>query len=289
MKTDLITRPPKRFFAFGCSFTDYFWATWANIIGEDLRLKYNTEFYNFGICGIGNEAIMNLVTQADAFHKFTKDDLVMICWTNIARIDRLIGLYWSPVGNIFTSSDRKLLKQISLDELLLKNLAYIHITNNFIKLRECQFHAMQMCQVDTVFNQMDPLYQTHLHYLKDLRSIYKETIASLKPSYYDVLWKGMCTPRLNWYDPHPSPSEHHNYLKELYLHNWEPEVLDKIQISDDRVDNQIQAQLKTGVMTTAQQRKFFTRGEGHKTNEEIIMQLLIHEGNSTTHLLGKEF
>ena len=40
-----------RFFAFGCSFTSYYWPTWADIIGQEFSDRY----YNLAMCGAGNE------------------------------------------------------------------------------------------------------------------------------------------------------------------------------------------------------------------------------------------
>ena len=53
----LITLEPKRIFTFGCSFTNYLWSTWANILGYEFR---EAEFYNFGKSGAGNQYIFNL-------------------------------------------------------------------------------------------------------------------------------------------------------------------------------------------------------------------------------------
>lgn len=287
MKTDLIIKPPKRFFAFGCSFTDYYWATWANILGEDLQVKYNTEFYNFGHLGIGNEGIMNLISQADAFYKFNEDDLVIICWTNIARIDRFHG-GWLQRGNIFSSGDRKLLRKISVNELLVKNLAYIHLSNNLVAAKGCQHHYLQMCQVDVVFNQINILWQTHIPDLEKVRSIYKDTLASLKPSFYDILWQGDCIPRLNEFDPHPSPIEHYNYLEKLFNHNWDPSTITKITEADDRLDKQFQTILKSGKFTLEQLIQHCSRGLDHRVNEEMLKELYINEGNNLNHLLVNE-
>ena len=45
MATKLINNPLNRIFCFGCSFTQYLWTTWANILGTEF---HEAEFYNFG-------------------------------------------------------------------------------------------------------------------------------------------------------------------------------------------------------------------------------------------------
>ena len=80
----LITRPPKRIFTFGCSFVEYYWATWAEILGKDLGIP----LYNFGKSGGGNQYIANTFAQANAVYNFNEDDLIIVSWTNVCREDR---------------------------------------------------------------------------------------------------------------------------------------------------------------------------------------------------------
>ena len=58
--------------------------TWANILALDLLVP----FYNYAASGAGNRFIATRVGMADVKHKFTKNDLVIVCWTNVARMDR---------------------------------------------------------------------------------------------------------------------------------------------------------------------------------------------------------
>ena len=44
----------KRAFVFGCSFTQYYWPTWADILGREFN-----KFENWGQCGGGNQFIFN--------------------------------------------------------------------------------------------------------------------------------------------------------------------------------------------------------------------------------------
>lgn len=79
----------KRFFAFGCSFTNYKWATWADIIGQDIK-----EYYNYGLQGAGNHYIYNKLMEADCIHNFNSDDLVIVMWTKTDREDRYANDRW---------------------------------------------------------------------------------------------------------------------------------------------------------------------------------------------------
>ena len=60
----------KRFIAFGCSFTNYDWATWADIIGVNFD-----DYLNFGKpSGSNMDTMRRFITMHDKY-KFNKDDL----------------------------------------------------------------------------------------------------------------------------------------------------------------------------------------------------------------------
>jgi len=88
-----------RIIIFGCSFTQYGWPTWANILGYDS----DTEYHNFAIAGLGNVGIMHRVMEADIKLKFTKDDKILILWSSWSREDRVRDCNWIATGSVFNS------------------------------------------------------------------------------------------------------------------------------------------------------------------------------------------
>jgi hypothetical protein len=72
----------RRLFTFGCSFTNYKWQTWADIIGTQF-----SEFQNWGKSGAGNFFISSSLYECHSIHKITKDDLVLIMFSSIDRFD----------------------------------------------------------------------------------------------------------------------------------------------------------------------------------------------------------
>jgi hypothetical protein len=86
-----------RIIIFGCSFTQYGWPTWANILGYDS----DTEYHNFAIAGLGNVGIMHRVLEADIKLKFTKDDKILILWSSWSREDRVRDCNWIATGSVF--------------------------------------------------------------------------------------------------------------------------------------------------------------------------------------------
>lgn len=87
-----------RLITFGCSFTDYSWPTWADIIAEDRQCEYE----NWALGGGGNQQIARRVLYRHS-RGFCDRDLVMIQWTSITREDRYIRGYWRTEGSVMTS------------------------------------------------------------------------------------------------------------------------------------------------------------------------------------------
>ena len=76
----------KRFFAFGCSFTNYAWPTWANILHQEM----DAEFFNLGRRGSGNLFTACRISEANNRFKFCDTDLVIVMFISEVREDRYI-------------------------------------------------------------------------------------------------------------------------------------------------------------------------------------------------------
>ena len=249
----LITLEPKRIFTFGCSFTNYLWSTWANILGYEFR---EAEFYNFGKSGAGNQYIFNTLMQADAAYDFTHEDLIIVQWTNVSREDRYFHAgaeilnsteadhgAWSTPGNIYsqnTYNEEWLKKYFSEYGALVRDLSFIKASHEMLK-HKAQWHFLQMNNLVHYVDQWDSTIkvegsekpkefgkQTRVQQLRDL---YKDTISTLQPSFYDVLFNNNWAQKFKsdkklvnkfFQDGHPHPLEHYDYLKRTFKHNWRP-------------------------------------------------------------------
>jgi hypothetical protein len=88
---------PNRLFTFGCSFTQYKWPTWADILGCEF------DYYeNWGKPGAGNQYIYQSLIECHLKNNITSDDTVIIMWTSIDRDDRYLQGKWETHGSIFT-------------------------------------------------------------------------------------------------------------------------------------------------------------------------------------------
>lgn len=128
----------KRFFAFGCSFTNYKWPTWADIIGKDVEV-----YVNWATQGAGNYFIFNSVMEADARYNFTKDDLVIIFWSIKEREDRYLGDTWVHVSsyNLESMYSKEWANKYYFDNrnFLMRDLSLIKATQAMLKTKECDW------------------------------------------------------------------------------------------------------------------------------------------------------
>lgn len=88
----------KRLFTFGCSFTNYFWPTWNSFLA--LSREWD-EYENWGLKGIGNQAILERLIECIATKNLTSNDTVIIQWAGVYRHDILNSeLGWANTGGL---------------------------------------------------------------------------------------------------------------------------------------------------------------------------------------------
>lgn len=239
--TKIIDRPIRRFFAFGCSFTRYFWTTWADIVAHDLEVP---QYFNLGKSGGGNEFMLNRFMQVDQLYDINEHDLVVVCWTNVAREDRYLDNGWISPGNIYTQPvyNDEFVKTYyrNPENLILHDFAYIKAVRTALEHKGCQWHFLQMLPIFDIFDQ----WRSNIRPKNAKFNLLLEPeIKHLKPSFYEVLWnfdiknKEREHKKKYVYDDfHPSPLEHFQYLDSVFDHEWRQPTLDKIKYLDVQYD-----------------------------------------------------
>lgn len=238
----LIThRPARRFFAFGCSFTNYQWMTWPEIIAFDLRIP---QYFNLGKSGGGNEFIFNRVMQVDEMYDINENDLVMICWTNVTREDRYLKNEWVTPGNVYTQNvyDDSFVKKFYADpeNLVLHDFAFIHAVRRLLESKKCTWHFLQMLPIFSIFNQ----WKTFAPKNYKFNQLIASEAQHLNPSFNEVLWqndinikrKAHCIKYVHD-DLHPSPLEHFKYLDTIFQHEWQEDTRNRIQTLEAQYDS----------------------------------------------------
>lgn len=209
-----------RLFAFGCSFTNYRWPTWADILGAQYA-----EYQNWGQAGAGNHYIFNAVQECDQRYHWTATDTVIVCWTNIMRDDRYMhGRGWITLGNVMDAkiyTKEFLTDHVSERGYLIRDLAMIKATKMLLESRGVTWRFLQMCDI----NQPEP-WDDRRSDCGDVLDLYRDVVDCMLPSYLSVLgpnfWQQNTDQRVTnaaGHDYHPMPREHLQYL-DTVLPGW---------------------------------------------------------------------
>lgn len=213
-----------RFFAFGCSFTNYMWPTWADAIAMEIDRSWN-----YGQSGTGNGFIFNRFIETNRRFNFGAGDLIIIQWTNIAREDRYVVDHWLGNGNIYSNC--------IYGESFLRDFA----CNRGYMIRDCAYidsvaQILNNCGAEWIFISMVPFTQvdqyndnTQGENISDVIDLYNGALQTLCSSFKETLYQdgwynNIEYPPLKvqfpwhkspWIDPHPTPMAHLKYLNKV--------------------------------------------------------------------------
>lgn len=218
-----------RLLAFGCSFTNYHWSTWADILAPEFD-----SFENWAAAGAGNHFIFNSVMEADQRQQFGPGDTVIVCWSNIMREDRYVDSRgWITLGNIGTSNiytKEFIAEMVSERGCLIRDLAMIKAVKVLLEARGVTWKFLSMAPI----LQVDVYDDKKLNF-PDIHELYQDVIAPFFPSYQDVLgpnyWNHNEHLRPKYADGHtdyhPTPLEHLQYIQT---------VLPEYRVRQDTID-----------------------------------------------------
>lgn len=254
--TIIIKRPVKRLFTFGCSFTEYYWPTWTEIISLDLDIPC----YNYGRSGAGNQYIANTVVQADKFYNFNKDDLIIVSWTSVCREDRWKSNTWITPGNIYTQGDYDTAwveKWADPVGYLVRDLASISLIKKFLDNSNSQWHMFSMCDIVNQFDQTNNaiVQPDNQDAYEKLINLYQDELACIYPSFFRVLWNNKIYDNKllkdlekfdgKFSDGHPNIFEHLKYLQIVFPnYQFKETTLEAVKTSNLACDQFIKNQVK---------------------------------------------
>lgn len=213
----------KRLFVFGCSFTSYFWPTWANIVAKDLE---HAEFYNFAISGLGNLGITSRISEANTRFQFCETDLVMVMWTTFLREDRWLPYRWYAAGNVYSAGDMYTKdftdKYSDVCGYLIRDCALIAMSNQFLANSNCQAMIMRAVPLDHL--------DTYIGFDKTqhdkILDLYQPIFEGMPESLFDFVkinnrWE--VSHKYKWqgdehHDHHPLPLHYSKYLQKNIMH-----------------------------------------------------------------------
>lgn len=86
----------------GCSFTRYFWVTWADIL---VHSNPSLEVLNLAKPAIGNRRISMRLNECRLREIITPRAMNFVVWTSWHREDRYVNDEWCNQGNVFNAKD----------------------------------------------------------------------------------------------------------------------------------------------------------------------------------------
>jgi len=212
----------KRAFLFGCSFTDYMWPTWADLIAKEIEVTHV-----YAKPGAGNFYIYQAVAEAIMLHNITKDDLVMVMFSNVTREDRYTrNEGWITPGNLFHQDvyDDKFMKRFFCEKgYLMRDLSLIKGIDSILAQTGADYEFMSMINLDSLSS--DNIKMTGV---EDVLVLYKDVIAKIKPSVFEIIFNNDWNNRPNrprytapwctgiYTDNHPTPDEHLEFLQTTF-------------------------------------------------------------------------
>lgn len=226
----------KRFFAFGCSVTNYSWPTWADIIGKNIP-----EYYNFGRAGAGNLFISNRIAEMNQRFSFSENDLIIVMWTSFDREDKYISGDWKCYGNVYKNNlyDIQYIKKyVDPRGFLVRDMGLISLTYHFLNSLSSDFCMLSSLPLKSNTYSYDEPLSDELN-LNDAFQLYDSILQKIKPDLSTIVfnnnWKTIKIRltdsaekrarswrekkdwgNLNWYDNHPLPIHHLIYLKSVF-------------------------------------------------------------------------
>lgn len=207
----------KRFFAFGCSFTRYIWATWADILAQEMP---EAQYYNFGREGSGNLMISTRIAEANNRFNFCETDLVAVMFSTFTREDRWVNGNWLCTGNIFNQRiySKEFVTNFA-DEIgyLIRDCALIDLSSDYLKNKKSNSILLTSASFEDNFegpdkDSLNPYNVLHVYSnLKNKIHTITQLHEDLRTGLgFDYIMNGK-----SFHDAHPTPKQHLNYLTGL--------------------------------------------------------------------------
>jgi hypothetical protein len=212
-----------RLFTFGCSHTQWSYPTWADL----LATGYD-QFENWAMKGSGNRAIVERLSECILTNQITKDDTVIVQWTDFHRFDmHNPNMNWAGSWNC----DGNLHKSVTTSEFVKDHWfegSYMYHTYNFIHFAinmlgqlPCKWVMFSRNDLSQDLDQFPMLncYKSlfdDIHWISPLRN-YLEQI-NFKGINYKLTKKNIWgIEERDFVDDHPSPQIYANWLEDRLL------------------------------------------------------------------------
>jgi len=169
-------------------------------------------FENWGNAGSGNHYIFNSLIECHQRNHINKDDIVMICWSNVTREDRYLNDSWLAAGNIFTTAvyPKSWVNEFVTDRgCLIRDLAFMTATDLLLKNIGCKYNFFSVVPIE--FNMTNKNQTEH----PDVIELYSDVLDKICPSYLEIIFDYNWGSRKSDFSKKLIESKHQN-LKKRY-------------------------------------------------------------------------
>lgn len=222
MKMNINFDQYKRLFAFGCSFTQYGWPTWSDLIALNYKDK---EYFNYGHPGLGNIGIAAKISEVNKRYEFCETDLVMVMWSTFCREDRWVESGWLSFGNVWNSEYGLdwVKKYADPTGYLIRDHAIINLTNNW--LQNSKFGTLILKAAPLIYTELPKLEN---RFTQEIQMLYGKEYNDLPMDLYNFMGQdwGKCQQEFLddsvekpfvRHDCHPFTSLYAEYLQTIGL------------------------------------------------------------------------
>lgn len=238
----------KRIFTFGCSFTEYCWPTWADM------LLYENNGMNYGMSGGGFDQILTNLIQCDIDNNLTSDDVIIIVYPNLIRWDGPFYPIMKCYGNAMTSELSEYENRLwTIDGLIYRNLHIIYIIDVFLQHKKVTYRYSSIIDIFKYFgqyfgeNSIDNELRNNLNKTKEKIKLLTNFAEFTDNDTVIGGWKTTKKWSEEW-DNHPRPLEHYNWLTDVLLPaidvnvNINKEMVNEMERQIDKMDTRINSQ-----------------------------------------------
>lgn len=181
-----------RFFAFGCSFTRGLYPTWADIVARQYE-----HYQNWAQPGAGNSFIFYSLVECHKRNVITKDDVVMIMWSNIGREDRYVKGEWLTPGSIYnqTEYDATFVNKFADPTgYLLRDSAHLSATKQLLDNIGCSYTFFSIVPFNVPDDNVFKIFTVD----HGIKKLYQQEFDCVRPSVYETVFE------CDWYS-RPGP------------------------------------------------------------------------------------
>lgn len=224
----------KKLFALGCSFTRYCWPMWAELLAQEYD-----ETYNLGMPGGGNQIIFYKLMSLTAANAVSKDDTVIIQWTEPLRNDYMVDRAWQGLG-IASAEEivrNNLAHTISKETVNIKQLSAMSAVIQILENIGCRWYFMFLNKDSMVHkDQSLGLHGSDVEFVSNLFqhiNSYKEHFVD-EIAFMEYLKQFNLKPLIqvhsggSFHDDHPTPEFTAKYLSEIVSKVIQINDIDKI-------------------------------------------------------------